>query len=121
LLAPAEKLTPEQAGTVAAMQAAVPTVPTATTLVRELFQLVRDRQPEPLESWTKRVAESGIRPLSGFATGLRRDWEAVLAGLTLPWSNGLVEGQVNRLKLLKRQMYGRAGFALLRARVLRPG
>jgi transposase len=50
--------------------------------------------------------------------GLRRDWVAVSAGLELPWSNGQTEGQVNRLKLLKRQMYGRAAFAFLRHRFL---
>jgi transposase len=53
-----------------------------------------------------------------FARGLREDLAAVTAGLTLPWSNGPVEGQVTRLKLLKRQGYGRAGFPLLRQRLL---
>lgn len=56
--------------------------------------------------------------LHAFADGLRRDYQAVTAGLTLPWSSGPVEGHVNRIKMLKRQMYGRAGFALLRKRVL---
>ena len=64
------------------------------------------------------MERSGLRELQGFCRGLRRDWEAVMAGLTLEWSNGPVEGQVHRLKMLKRQMYGRAGFTLLRARVL---
>lgn len=56
--------------------------------------------------------------LHAFADGLRRDHQAVTAGLTLPWSSSPVEGHVNRIKMLKRQMYGRAGFALLRKRVL---
>jgi transposase len=56
--------------------------------------------------------------LRGFAIGLRRDWAAVSAALELPWSNGQTEGQVNKLKLLKRQMYGRASFELLRRRCL---
>lgn len=65
--------------------------------------------------------ESGVvakRPGEGFARGVRQDEAAVSAAMTQPWSNGSVEGQVNRLKTIKRQMYGRAGFALLRRRVL---
>ena len=57
--------------------------------------------------------------LRRFAEGIRRDEAAVLAAVTQPWSNGPVEGHVNRLKVVKRQMYGRAGFVLLRARVVR--
>ncbi len=53
-----------------------------------------------------------------FAAGIDRDRDAVIAGLTLPWSSGVVEGHVNRIKMLKRQMFGRAGFQLLRKRVL---
>jgi transposase len=55
-----------------------------------------------------------------FVGGIRQDWAAVRAALTSPWSNGQTEGQVNKLKLLKRQMYGRAKLDLLRARMLRP-
>jgi transposase len=65
-----------------------------------------------------KAAASGIEALARFAQGLREDLTAVTAGLTLPWSNGPVEGQVNRLKLLKRQGYGRADVGLLRQRVL---
>ena len=61
------------------------------------------------------------RELGAFATGLKTDYHAVKAALTTDWSNGQVEGQVNRLKLLKRQMYGRAKFDLLRQRVLHTG
>ena len=62
-----------------------------------------------------------IQPrISSFANGLQRDLTAVSAGLSLPWSNGQVEGQINRLKLIKRSMYGRASFDLLRHRVLVP-
>jgi transposase len=59
--------------------------------------------------------------LNGFAQGIRQDEAAVAAAMSEPWSNGPVEGQVNRLKTVKRQMYGRAGFKLLRARVLYAG
>jgi transposase len=93
----------------------------AHELVAEFFGLVRERKPEGLADWMARAEASKLPDLVGFCRGVRRDWEAVVAGLTMEWSNGPVEGQVNRLKLIKRQMYGRASFALLRARVLRPG
>ena len=64
------------------------------------------------------AAASGDPELRSFVTGLRRDQDAVTAGLTLPWSSGAVEGHVNRIKMLKRQMYGRANPDLLRRRVL---
>lgn len=65
------------------------------------------------------LAAAGESELKSFAAGIRRDYDAVLAALLFQWSNGQVEGQVNRVKLVKRSMYGRAGFALLRKRVLR--
>jgi transposase len=92
----------------------------AHELVRDFFGLVRERQAEQLEAWVKRVEQSGLPDLVSFSRGLRRDWDAVVAGLSLPWSNGPVEGQINRVKLLKRQMYGRAGVSVLRGRVLPP-
>ena len=65
------------------------------------------------------VEQQGITELCGFATSLKKDYEAVKAGLTLKWSQGAVEGHVHRLKLLKRQAYGRASFQNLRKWVLR--
>jgi transposase len=65
------------------------------------------------------LAAANKTALAGFAVRLERDQTAVQAALKLPWNNGHVEGQVHRLKLIKRQMYGRAGFDLLRLRVLR--
>jgi transposase len=79
---------------------------------------VRKREGHRLDDWKQQVSESGIVEVQRFAKGLERDKEAVLAGLTLVHSNGQVEGQVNKLKLIKRQGYGRAGFPLLRQRVL---
>ncbi|MEU0950533.1 hypothetical protein ABZ379_49155 [Streptomyces canus] len=64
------------------------------------------------------VRQDGLPSLRSLAAGIDRDLDAVTAGLTLPWSSGAVEGHVNRTKMLKRQMFGRAGFALLRMRVL---
>ena len=72
-----------------------------------------------MDDWIKRAKESGIAELRSFAKGLLKDYDAVLAGLTLPWSQGQTEGQIQRLKFLKRQMYGRASFPVLRQRVLR--
>jgi transposase len=90
----------------------------AYQLVQDFMKMLRDRQGERLDDWIEQAKESGIDDLQRFATGLLADHAAVQAGLTLVWSNGQVEGQVNRLKLLKRQMYGRANFDLLRQRVL---
>ena len=73
-----------------------------------------------LDGWIEQAKASSIDELRRFAAGLLRDRAAVTAALTLSWSNGQVEGQVHRLKMLKRQMYGRAKFDLLRARVLPP-
>jgi transposase len=80
--------------------------------------LVRERRGEDLDAWRVQAMSSGIEPLVRFAEGLQDDLAAIQAGLTLPWSNGVTEGQINRLKLLKRQGYGRAGVALLRQRLV---
>jgi transposase len=71
-----------------------------------------------LRGWIDRAQHSEFGPLMRFADGLQRDISAVAAAVTTSWSSGQVEGQINRLKTIKRQMYGRAGFELLRARVL---
>jgi transposase len=87
--------------------------------IQEFTTLLREREGERLDAWLSRVEEQGVSELQGFASGLRKDYDAVKAGLTLEWSQGQVEGQVHRLKLLKRQMYGRGHFDLLRKRVLK--
>ncbi|MFF2385698.1 transposase [Streptomyces sp. NPDC058108] len=71
-----------------------------------------------LEEATDAVRRDDLPSLHTLAAGIERDRDAVVAGLTLPWDSGVVEGHVNRIKMLKRQMFGRAGFALLRKRVL---
>lgn len=91
---------------------------TLHTLVQSFGQIVRKREGHLLSDWKKQVAESELSEVQRFAKGLKRDEAAVLAGLTVIYSNGQVEGQVNKLKLLKRTMYGRAEFPLLRQRVL---
>jgi transposase len=87
-------------------------------LALAFLTLVRERRGDDLAAWRTQVAQSGIDPLARFAEGLQDDRVAIQAGLTLPWSNGVTEGHVNRLKLLKRQAYGRASVALLRQRML---
>ena len=84
-------------------------------LAQDFFRIIRERQLPALIPW---IAAAKHTALTGFATRLERDLGAAKAALTLPWSQGHVEGQVHRLKLIKRQMYGRAGFDLLRLRVL---
>jgi transposase len=84
-------------------------------LGREFFRIVRKRD---LGAWPQWLEAARLTTLRGFVSGLTRDQEAVQAALSLPWSNGPVEGHVHRLKLIKRQMYGRASFDLLRLRVL---
>ncbi len=80
--------------------------------------IVRERRGAELSAWLADAETSGIHELRQFARKVRQDEAAVTAGCTLHWSNGQTEGQINRLKLLKRQMYGRAKFDLLRHRLL---
>jgi transposase len=87
-------------------------------LTYAFLAMVRERRGAALEAWMAEAISSGIAELARFARGLQDDVSAVTAGLTLAWSNGVTEGQIHRLKLVKRQGYGRAGFALLRPRVL---
>jgi transposase len=82
------------------------------------MHIIRYRDGEQLESWLEHMRNSRIRELQKLVRSIERDKAAVLAGLTLPHSNGVVEGKVNKLKLIKRTMFGRAGFPLLRQRVL---
>jgi hypothetical protein len=87
-------------------------------LAQEFADLLRGRKEEELSGWLKKVYASAIAELVSFAKGLERDEAAVRASLSLPWSQGPVEGAINKLKLIKRSMYGRANFDLLRTRVL---
>jgi transposase len=94
----------------------------AIDLAQDFARLVRQRPPQPLEPWLARAATSAVGAFQRFAQGLRDDYDAIKAGVTLPWSSGPVEGQITRLKRLKRQMFGRASLALLERRfVLAPG
>jgi transposase len=90
----------------------------AYALTQEFVAMLKEREGSCLQDWMRRAELSGLPALKGFARGLRRDAAAVAAAFSSPWSQGQVEGQITRLKLLKRQMYGRAKFDLLRLRVL---
>jgi transposase len=91
---------------------------TAYQLAQDFRVMVTKRQEGALHRWLTEANLSGIAELQSLAAGILRDFDAVRAALTLPYSNGQTEGQVNKLKSLKRQMYGRANFDLLRKRVL---
>lgn len=115
---PPEKLSREQVKTIAAIEGASDKLDIAIALGRQFAQIVRNRTPDQFDAWLERAATSGIGALRSFAQGLRRDYDAVKAALSLPFSNGRTEGHINRLKCLKRAMYGRAKLDLLRQRLL---
>ncbi len=94
---------------------ASPEIARIAQLAHDFFRIIRERNLPALMPWIEAAKRTA---LTGFASRLERDLEAASAALTLPWSQGHVEGQVHRLKLIKRQMHGRAGFDLLRLRVL---
>jgi transposase len=114
----AERLDEDETAYLQQLRAKHDHIETVCRLSQDFADLLRARQGDQLDAWIERVAASEIQ-LQRFATGLLADEAAVRAGLTMVWSNGQTEGHVNRLKLIKRTMYGRANFDLLRQRVLR--
>src|SRR6267378_4643753 len=114
----AEQRTEAEAQQLAQLHAQSAEVAEAIDLAQDFTTLVRQRQPESLDPWLQRAASSALEALQRFAQGLSEDYEAVKAGVTLPWSTGPVEGHINRLKMLKRQMFGRAHLDLLGHRFL---
>jgi transposase len=95
-----------------------PEVRTVHALLHMFLLLVRERKHQRLRLWMEEASKSGVAELKSFVAGIERDYDAVKAALRLPWSQGPTEGKVNKLKTLKRTMYGRAGFRLLRQRLL---
>jgi Transposase len=114
----AERQDEDEAAQLSQLRAQHPEVAAAIALAQDFVRLVRERQPDHLDPWPARAAESPLVPLQRSAKGLRDDYDAVKAGITLPWSNGPVEGHINRLEMLKRQMFGRAKLDLLQQRFL---
>jgi len=101
------------------LQVRCPELRLAAELARAFRSMVRERREEAWEGWLERaIAPDAVKELRSFAEGLKKDEAAVRAALRMDWSNGQVEGQVNRPKLIKRTMFGRAKFDLLRQRVL---
>jgi transposase len=103
---------------IAAVCAVDPIVDEAVQLTQVFAGLVRDQHVDQLDDWLEQASASAAAPFQNFAASLRRDYAAVRAGLSLAWSSGQVEGQINRLKMIKRTMFGRAKLDLLRQRVL---
>jgi transposase len=112
------KHTEAEAHQLAHLREQQPEVAETIDLAQAFTRLVRQRQPERLDPWLQRATTSAVDAVRRFATGLYEDYEAVKAGVTLPWNSGPVEGHINRLKMLKRQMFGRARLDLLSRRFL---
>lgn len=118
LTKPPTKRSSDEQRWVEAVTAGHPQVAAAEHLAQQFREVFKNRNSEALNTWLAKSAASGIPELKRFVAGIQRDCDAVVAAVEQNWSNGPVEGQVHRLKLLKRQMYGRSGFQLLRRRVL---
>jgi len=112
------KRTEAEAQQLTQLHAQAAAVAEAIDLAEDFATLVRQRQPTRLDPWLTRATTSAVDAVRRFATGLAEDYGAVKAGVTLPWSTGPVEGHINRLKMLKRQMFGRARLDLLSRRFL---
>jgi transposase len=100
------------------MLTADPELVTVDRMARQFIRIIKERQTDKLDQWLDDIATDGLKALLSFAKGIRADLNAVRNALKMCWSNGQVEGQNNRLKFIKRQMYGRAKLDLLRKRVL---
>jgi transposase len=112
------RLDPADAAALAAIRARCPELDALTRHVTEFAKILTGRHGSRLDAWMAAVDADDQPELHSFTTGIRQDYTAVRNGLTLPWNSGLVEGLNTRTKLLKRQMYGRAAFPLLRKRIL---
>jgi transposase len=118
VLRPSARATAQEHQQLAQLTTQAPELTEAVALAQDFASLVRQRQPAQPGPWLARAAQSPLAPFRRFAKGLRADLAAVQAAVTRPWSQGPIEGQINRLKLLKRQMYGRSRLDLLARRFL---
>ena len=122
LTRPHSALSREEIDLASAIERHCPTLAIAGGFAKEFALLLKEHRVDELDRWIARVVEPNVpSELRQFGCGLKTDLAAVKAAFSTPWSNGQTEGQVNRLKLIKRQMYGRAKFDLLRQRVLHAG
>jgi transposase len=113
-----DQLSISEARLVTMIEDAAPLLVIVRNLAERFQRMIRQQNAYDLGSWIEEAMET---PLRSFANGLSDDWDAVKAAITDPWSNGQTEGQITKLKLVKRQMYGRAKLDLLRARLMPPG
>jgi transposase len=113
-----EKLSDAQQSTAEKLCQLFPQIRRAKELAQGFTRILRERAPAEFNEWLRSATRSKLSEFVSFARGLSEDYEAVTNALRYEWSDGQLEGQVNRLKLIKRQMYGCAKFDLLRARVL---
>jgi transposase/DNA-binding CsgD family transcriptional regulator len=118
LLRPADELTSDQTAYLERLRTACPATHTAQLVAQEFGRIVQERDRAAYDRWLEVAEGCGVAELSGVATFMRRDYAAIVAALTLPWSNGQTEGQVTRLKLVKRLMYGRGNLDLLYRRLM---
>jgi transposase len=118
VLRPSARATAQDRQQLAQLTTQAPELAEAVALAQDFAALVRQRQPTQLDPWLTRAVTSTLPPFRRFAKGLRADMAAVRAAATLPWSQGPIEGQINRLKMLQRQMFGRARLDLLARRFL---
>ena len=121
LIKEVSELTAEQRLFVDQLICLCPDVGKIRDLAASFRRMITRREAEQFEKWLAKSRQSAVTEFRSFAEGLKKDQCAVLEALRSPWSNGQVEGQITRLKMLKRQMYGRANLDLLRARVLHKG
>jgi transposase len=115
---PPGRLDPEERAALDRLLAESPDLAAGHSLVQRFRALVAGRDAAALGPWLDDAHASGLAPFVSLADGIAADRAAVDAALALPWSNGPVEGQISRIKLLKRRGYGRAALDLLRARIL---
>ncbi len=113
-----DALTKAETVTVAAIEGGVPLLVEAREIVAAFQSMIRKKTAEELEPWLQ-VAKVSL--VASFANGVVKDRNAVIAAITLPWSNGQTEGQITKLKLVKRQMYGRGKLDIFQARVIGSG
>jgi transposase len=118
MILPPEKLTVVQRQQLEHLCQASSDLHTVYLFSQEFVTMLKERQAKSLQGWLKRVKESHVAELTSFANGISRDYAAVYAACSRSESNGITEGHVNRLKFLKRQMFGRAHLDLLRVKVL---
>jgi transposase len=114
----AERLSTEEQEVLGRLSQQEPLIGQIRDLAQEFRNLFKNKCPEALDAWFHKVAETALEDLKTFATSLRREQDGLTAAIALPWSNGRIEGTVTKIKLIKRSMFGRGSFELLRKRIL---